>query len=217
MPAEKGTAMRNGWLAGCLLLSVIALGSLPIVPDSGKVTGNTFESTYFNFRYSFPQGWSAVNDDVRMVENRKRHEAEAEKERQKFPPDTGTQTTIVLVCWNYDLLTATPAPLSAGKQAGLPHIFIWARQRFSMLNDACDNTNVISSFPGTKVLRKAENVTFSGHEFVRTDFVHNHGNYEALFVTVIGEYQLGFEFRGRSESEINKLAASMKNLQFSKR
>ncbi|HKV93014.1 MAG TPA: hypothetical protein VJW20_10735 [Candidatus Angelobacter sp.] len=69
--------MRKGWLAGCLLLSVIATGSLPVVPDSGKVIGNTFESTYFNFRYSFPKGWSAVDDDVRMIENRNRHDSQA--------------------------------------------------------------------------------------------------------------------------------------------
>ncbi|HKV93015.1 MAG TPA: hypothetical protein VJW20_10740 [Candidatus Angelobacter sp.] len=115
------------------------------------------------------------------------------------------------------MLIATPARLPAGKHAGLPHIFIWARERFSTLNEAGDNAKLLSSLPGVKVLRNPEDVAISGHKFVRADFVHHHHDYEALFVTVIGEYQLGFEFRGRSEREITNLAASMKDLQFSKR
>lgn len=209
--------MRKSWLTVCLLLGAMAASSAPAKPDpdAGKVSGSTFESTYFNFHYNFPQGWSAINDDARMTENRKRHEAQVEKKKKEIPPDTGNSKTTFQVFWLYDLLTATPAPLATGESAGLPHISIWARERFSMLNEAGDNAKLLSSLPGVKVLRKAETVTISGHEFVRADFVHPHDNYEALFVTVIGNYQLGFEFRGRNESEMNELAASIRDLQFS--
>jgi hypothetical protein len=207
--------MRKGSLLACFIFSAIAAGGAPpkLGPDAGKVADHVFESTFFRFHYQFPSSWVAVNDEVRMSVNRKRHEDAVEKARKNPPPPTFSgDNTITHVISNYDLLIATPSPLPEGKLAGLPNISIWARESDLMLNEAQAKIRTLG--PHVKVLRKPEKITFGGHKFVRTDFVRGGDSYQVLFVTLIRGYQLGFEFWGKSESEINELAASMKDLQF---
>ena len=55
-----------------LLLSTFLFAAAPDAVDAGKTTGNVFESTFFHFRYEFPNGWVALDDKVRMAENKKR-------------------------------------------------------------------------------------------------------------------------------------------------
>jgi hypothetical protein len=183
-------------------------------PDSGKVTDNTFASTFFKFHYSFPQGWSAVNDDTRIAENRSSHEKQVREMREKAPPDTANRKTTTGVFQLYDLLIATPKPLATSEKPTLPHISVWAQERFSMLNEPGDYGKLLVKFPGAMILRKPEEVIISGRKFVRADFVHNGKSFEALFVTSAGKYLVGFEIRGSNEKEINDLAQTMQTLHF---
>lgn len=207
--------MRKGSLVACFIFSAIVASGAPakLEPDAGKVADHAFESTFFRFHYQFPSSWFAVSDEVRMSVNRKRHEAAVERARKNPPLQTFRGDTIApRVISNYDLLIATPSPLPEGKLAGLPNISIWARESDLMLNEV--QAKILALGPYVKVLRKPEKITFAGHKFVRTDFVRVGDSYQALFVTLIRGYQLGFEFWGKSESEINELAASMKDLRF---
>ena len=156
--------MRYRLVFACILSAVwLANGQQPEPePDAGKATGNTFESTFFKFHYSLPQGWSSVNDDARTAENRKRHEDQVKKALAKAAPDTANRKTTTQVFWLYDLLIATPGPLSPGEKPALPHIHVWARERFSMLNEPDDEAKLLASFPDVKVLRKPEERVFWG-------------------------------------------------------
>jgi hypothetical protein len=208
--------MRYRMIIPCLVLLIWQAGgkqSQP-EPDAGTVTNNTFESEFFKFRYSVPQGWTTANDELRMAENRKSHEDQVKKALAKLPPDTADSKHTTQVFWSYDLIIATPQPLAPGESTGLPHITVWARERFNMLNEPGDQAKLLAMFPNTKVLRKAEEVTLSGRKFVRADFVHQSGSFEALFVTASGKYLLGFEIRGTSQKEINDLAKTMQTLKF---
>lgn len=203
--------MQKAWLIAFLVLSVVAAGSAPAnpEPDAGKAVANEYQSFYFKFHYSFPKGWLAVSDSARMAQNRKRHEDFVERDRQLAPHDPNHR-----IFWIYDLLIATPASLPAGEHAAPPRVSVWAKERHDTLNDGRDDIRIWSSIPGIRLLHKTEEVTFSRHKFVRADFFLGHGTYEEQFVTVMGNYLVGFEFRGGSVKEINELAASMKDLQF---
>jgi hypothetical protein len=208
--------MRYRLFASCLLFSAsLAIGrqSKP-EPDFGKSSGNTFESTYFKFQYDFPQEWSTVPDDLRLSENRKRHEEQVKQALAKAAPDTPNSKTTTQVFWIYDLLIATPKPLAPGEKAALPHIRIWAQERFSMLNEPSDDAKMIANLPTAKVLRKPEELMLAGRKFVRADFVYHGDNFSALFETVSGKYLIGFDFRGSSEKEINDLAQTLQTLKF---
>jgi hypothetical protein len=104
--------------------------------------------------------------------------------------------------------------LPPGDPAGLPHITVWARERFNTLNEAGDQAKLLAMLPSAKALRQPEKVSLSGRTFVRSDFVYNGDSFEALFVTVSGKYLLGFDIRGASEKEISELAQTMQTLKF---
>jgi len=208
--------MRSYFFVTILLLGVLFANAVPAKPepDVGKVTDNTFRSDFFGFQCSFPQGWSTLNDDVRRENNRKRHQASVKEAEAKAPRDTPNRTTTVQVFWIYDLLIATPGSLAANAKPPLPHVHIWAMERFGLFDKAGDDEKQIANLATVKVLRASHEETISGHRFVRTDFIHHDDNFEALFETVSGKYLLHFEFRGRNEQEINELAKTMESLKF---
>jgi hypothetical protein len=208
--------MPNRLFVPCLLL-VVWLASAQQnqpEPDACTVTNNTIESKFFKFQYSFPQGWSTVNDELRTAENRKRHEDQVKKELAKLPPDTADTKHTIQVFWTYDLLLATPQPFAPGDKAGVPKITIRAQERFQMLNEPGDQAKLVAMIPTAKALRKPEEIKLSGRRFVRSDFVYRDDSFEALFVTVSGKYLLNFDIRGSSEKEVNDLAQTMQTLKF---
>ncbi len=202
--------MRYRLFVLCLLLVWLASGQQAPEPDAGTVTNNTFESKFFKFRYDFPQGWSTVNDDFRTTENRKRHEDQVQKALAR---DTAN-TTRTQVFWTYDLLIATPKLLAADDNPNVPHISVWARERFSTSDDPEDQVKMLAKFPNIRILHKPEKVILSGRKFIRADFVYYNDNFEALFVTALGKYLVGFDIRGNSEKEMNDLAQTMQTLKF---
>ena len=208
--------MRLYFLVIASLFGALLVNAAPAKPepDAGKVADNAFKSDFFEFRYIFPQGWSTVNDEVRMQDNRKRHNASVKKAGAEAPRDTPQRTTTVQVFWIYDLLVATPAPLAADAKPALPHVHIWAMERFGLFSKAGDNAKQMAGLPTAKVLQASHEETIAGHSFVRTDLVHHNDNFEALFETESGKYLLFFEFRGRNAQEINELAKTMESLKF---
>src|SRR5262245_34603064 len=208
--------MRSCFFVAALFLGVLFVNAAPAKPepDAGKAADNAFRSDFFDFRYSFPQGWSTLNDDVRMEANRKRHIASVKKAKAEAPKDTPNRTTTVQVFWVYDLLMATPAPVAADAKPALPYVRIWAIERSDVFSKAGDNAKQMDHLPTAKVLQASHKETISGHSFVRTDFVHHNDNFEALFEIESGKYLLFFDFRGRNEQEINELAKTMESLKF---
>src|SRR5215470_10344324 len=167
--------MPNRLFVPCLLL-VVWLASAQQnqpEPDACTVTNNTIKSKFFKFQYSFPQGWSIVNDELRTAENRKRHEDQVKKELAKLPPDTADTKHTTQVFWIYDLLLATPKPLAPGDKTGPPNITIRAQERFHTLSEPGDLAKMLAMFPTAKALRKPEEITLSGQKFVRSDFVYH--------------------------------------------
>jgi len=182
------------------------------VIDSGTVTGNTFQSSFFKFHYAFPQGWQAENDEIRTEKNRKFYDEQLEKAKAKAKSDTANSKTTIQVFTPYDLLIASPNAISPEGKPPLPHVHIWAVERFSLMENPGDNAKLAARIG--KVLREPQEQTISGHKFVRADLVYHDDNYEALFDTVSGKYLIFFEFRGRSEQEINELAKTVESLKF---
>jgi hypothetical protein len=207
--------MRDRVIVPCLLLVWLASGQQPqVAPDAGKVTNNTFESTFFKFQYSFPAGWSAVDDDVRSASNRKRHADWAEKVKRSPLPTPVGRNPSTQALWTYDLLTATPKPLAADGKPVPPCILAWAIQASNVLKGAADLPKHYALHPGVRVLRQPAEITIAGRKFVRADFVLGDNSFEAMFVTVAGDYHVGFDIRGKTESEMNELAATMQTIKF---
>lgn len=192
----------------CVVCLATARGHGPD-PDAGKSTGNVFESTYFKFHYSFPQGWSAVDDELRAAENRKRHEESVKIVLASQPADPGRRTQVY---WIYDLLIASPKPLAAGEELSSPRICISAMERGGMFDEPGEQAKLLS--PSTKILRKPEHLKIAGHKFMRTDLVSQDSNFEALFETVSGKYLVKFEFWGNRVQEIESLSKTMDSLHF---
>ena len=212
----KDISMRSPYLAACLLLliPITNFGKSKIEPDYGKVSGGVFESAFFKFHYALSPGWAAENDDFRMEKNRKNHEEQVKKEQAKAPKNTPNNTTTTQVFWNYELLSASSVALASGEKPSLPYLRISAMERFSMIDKAGDRANTIIRFGIGKVLKQPKEQVIAGQKFVQADFVYKDDSFEALFDTVSGKYLLTFEFRGKSEQEIDELAKTMESLKF---
>jgi hypothetical protein len=167
-------------------------------PDAARIGANTFESPYFKFHFSFPQSWCTLDDAFRMESNRKRHEEAAKRAD---------------VAWTYNLLMASPAPVSADEKLPLPFIHVLAIEGVPVpLGDYATTFARVKSF---KLLQQQPR-SFSGHEFIESDLMHNDAHYEAVFETKTRDYLLIFQFHGRTQEEMNTLAKSMESLKFDK-
>jgi hypothetical protein len=189
----------------CLLATLFAAASPDKrEPDAVNITGNKFESTYFQFHYSFPQGWITQDNQIRMEKNRNSHKA-AEKQ-------AGGAT----VLWTYDLLLASAMPTSAEGKLFLPYIQIFAIENSRATGAPGTYARMLARSKSLKLLREPEQRTFSGRKFVRTDLIHNDSHYEALFDTTVRSYLLLFQFHGRTKEEMDTLARTMESIQFEK-
>jgi hypothetical protein len=197
-----------------LLISLANFGRSSREPDYGKVSGGAFTSEFFKFHYTLPTGWVATDDQVRMQENRTKHKEAVKKEEAKLPKNTPNTTTTTKVFWNYDLLVATPEALKEGTKPSEPYIRIGAAERNVMIDKAGDHANMIIKYDIGKAVTQPKEQVIGGRTFVRADLVYKGVNYEALFDTVSDKYILSFEFRGKSEEEINELAKTMESVKF---
>ncbi len=206
--------MKRVWMVVCtfLLLTGIHAQQPPLDVDSGKVSGNKFESAFFKFQYEFPRGWSALNDDLRIAQNRQRHDEELKNAREQ--QGAGTESQKPEIFSNYNLLVAAAVAVTSSDASVMPRINIWAHKRFGILANAGDHARFISQMPQTKVLRAGEELTLAGRKFVRADFLHGTTSYHTQFVTVSGDYLVGFDFRAKTEKELNDLVATMQTVKF---
>jgi hypothetical protein len=166
-------------------------------PDAVNVNANMLDWPYFKLHYSLPQGWLKLDDQVRMDQNRKKHQ-----EAERHAP----------VHWTYDLLLAAPTPVSADEKLQLPYIHILAIE--STPGPLGTYAKMFARAKSLKFLQQQQARNFSGHKFIESDLLHNDTHYEALFDTTIRDYLLIFEFHGRTQVEMDKLARTMESLNF---
>lgn len=195
----------------CLSWATLAQESKPAI-DAGETTGNSFQSSFFHFRYQLPNGWSALPDDVRIGENRKRYETQLAKAIKKEGP--GTETSKTEVFPPYNLLVAAPTSLTSSETNQLPRLEIYALKRITMMMEAGDPAKMVSYVPQVKVLRGPEDLLISGHKFVRTDFRFQTGRVLSKFVTISGDYLIEFDFRADNEKDLMDLASTMQTVAF---
>ena len=217
-------------LCGRFLLCFVCLSCATLAQepkqaiDAGDATGGYFQASFFHFRYELPNGWSALPDDVRIEENRKRYETQLEDALKKEDPNretqktqgnkTTTETRKTEVFPPYNLLVAAPTLLTSSETSQLPRLVIYAQKRIAMLMEAGDPAKMVSYVPGAKVLRGPEDLLLSGHKFVRTDFRFQDGGVMSKFVTVVGDYLIDFDFRADNEKDLIGLASTMQTVAF---
>jgi sulfite reductase alpha subunit-like flavoprotein len=212
------------------VLSLLAFASiaLPQAPqpaiDAGTCSANSFEAQFFHFRYQVPKGWFALQDNIRMEENRKRYETQLAKALKEEGPNGEahrtegdkeiTQTHKTEVFPPYNPLVAAPAALTSSNTDQLPRITIFAQKRITMLMEAGDPAKLLTMLPKIKVLRGPENVLLSGHKFVRADFQFPSGAFLSKFTTVVGDYLIEFDLRANNEKDLKDLATSTESVVF---
>jgi hypothetical protein len=216
--------MRLRWLGVVLLFAALAagLGQKTNQPDAVNVSGNSLQSTYFKFHYSFPQDWSPQKDELRLEKNTKRHE-DAVKRLQTDASRTANSrgtTGTTKVFWVYDLLFVSPA-LAAQEKLLLPYIRIWAMECSNVTNKPGDYAKLVQGVNSYTQLGETEAVTLAGRKFMRSNFVFEgehslQKQFETLFETLSGKYLLIFEFHGKTEQEIKELAKTMESVSFGK-
>jgi hypothetical protein len=190
----------------CLSWATLAQESKPAI-DAGETTGSSFQSSFFRFRYELPNGWSALPDDVRIGENRKRYETQLAEALKTEGPNTE-------VFPQYNLVVAAPTSPASGETHQLPRLEIYALKRITMLMEAGDPAKMVSYLPQVKVLRGPEDLLISGHKFVRTDFRFQPRGVLSKFVTVDGDYLIEFDFRADNEKGLMDLASTMQTVAF---
>jgi hypothetical protein len=115
---------------------------------------------------------------------------------------------------NYSLLVASPAGVTSLDSPVLPRVNIWAKRRIPPLDHVEDPAMFMTAMRYAKVIVKPQHVTFDGHDFVRADIETPTSEYRTQFVTIVGDYLIGFEFHSSSEKEGEPGADSMKTIKF---
>jgi len=199
-----------------LLFSVFALAAPPEPIDAGKTTSNVFESSFFHFRYELPKGWSALADDVRLAENKKRYQDtlyEAIGRNDQSAPENQDLITEAIV--PYTLLLAARTAVASGDDRPLPRVLIQASKRRIMMKEAGDSAKLIIQLAHPKILRDSGEVVLSEHKFVRTDFQMKAASFLSKFATVDGDYIIEFDLRADNEKDLADLVNTMETLKFS--
>lgn len=196
-----------------MLFSVFALAAPPEPIDAGKTTGNVFESSYFHFRYELPKGWFALDDSVRLAENKKRFDDEMKEAIEKHGPDSATQENEVIV--PFSLVVAGRTAVAAGGTKQLPRVVVQASKRRIMMSEAGDPAKLMIQIGHPKVLKDPEETVISGHKFVSADFQFRPGSLLSKFATVSGDYIIEFELRAENEKDLADLVNTMQTLKFS--
>jgi hypothetical protein len=201
--------------------------------DEAKVTGGVFQSPYFKFTYQLPKDWKALDDAVRMAANKQAQEEETSahpmpvrkrpantKPASASPENASASTEKPMVpppsnpLENYSLLVASPAGVTALNSVALPRVNVWAKRRIPPLDHVEDPAMFMIAMRYAKVIVKPQHLTFDGHDFVRADIQTPTGDYRTQFVTIVGDYLIGFEFHASSQAEGTAGIDSMKTVKF---
>jgi hypothetical protein len=194
---ETEAGVRLWLLTLIFLLTVSTAAREKIEPDALNISGNTIESPYFKFHYSFPQGWLIQDDKVRVEKNRETHKKAG------------------VFLWTYNLLLASAGPISDDKLS-LPYIHILAIEK---AEDLFGNGKYAKSLAKTKslaILHPPQQLRIAGQNFTRTDLADKDVHYEALLDTTARNYFLLFEFHGRTQEEMEALVKTMESTTFDK-
>jgi hypothetical protein len=203
----------NKYLAlSFVLVSAFALAATPDTFDAGKTTANVFESPFFHFRYEFPKGWFALDDSVRMAENKKRYETDLKEALDQNGPDSATSHTEVVD--PYFLLVAGQSAVTASETTQKPRVVIMATKRRNMMSGPRDPARTIIEMIHPKVLKGPEDLVLAGRQFSRTDLEFNPKSLLSKFATVVGEYIIEFDLRADNEKDLANLVNTMQSLQF---
>jgi len=190
--------------------------------DEAKVTGGVFQSAYFKFTYQLPKDWKALDDKARMATNKQLQDQEAAARPMPIRrrPATAASTNKPVVVppqhpmENYSLLVASPVGVTSLDSTALPRVNIWAKRRIPPLDHIEDPAMFMTAMRYAKIVVKPQHLTFDGHDFVRADIETPTGDYRTQFVTIVGDYLIGFEFHSSSEKEGVPGADSMKTITF---
>jgi hypothetical protein len=192
--------------------------------DEAKVSGGVFQSAYFKFTYQLPKDWKALDDAVRVSANKQLQEQEASRPVPTRKRSTAAQPASTPASQpvapprspieNYSLLVASPAGVESLNSAVLPRVNIWAKRRIPPLDHIEDPAQFMTGIRYSRTIVKPEHVTFDGHDFVRAAIETPTGDYRTQFVTMIGDYLIGFEFHSDSKKDDAIGADSMKTVKF---
>ena len=193
--------------------------------DEAKVTGGVFQSAYFKFTYQLPKDWKALDDKVRVSANKQLQQEEIDAHpmpirKRSTPaqtasaPATKPASPTRSPIENYSLLVASPSGVESLDSAVLPRVNIWAKRRIPPLDHIEDPAQFMGAMRYSKVITKPEHVTFDGHDFVRASIQTPTGDYRTQFVTISGDYFIGFEFHSDSKADDALGAESMKTVKF---
>jgi hypothetical protein len=199
--------------------------------DAVKVTGTSFESQYFKFTYELPAGWKTLDDAARTQANKQAIQEDIERSKvavvapkkasartpAKDTPAAQPNPTVqhpAVTPERYSLLAASPNGLDSLASPVLPRINIWAHRRIPPLDKAIDHAQLLISGKHNEVLVRPQELNIAGHPFVRVELINAAGKYQARYITVIGDYLVGFDFLEESEREMAQYSNTIKSIQF---
>jgi hypothetical protein len=202
-----------------------------VAVDAVKVTGTTFESPYFKFTYELPAGWKTLNDAARNEANRQANQEDIERARTAgvAPKRTSAKTPAKdtppapatppvqhppVTPERFSLLAASPNGLDSLASPVLPRINIWAHRRIPPMDKAIDHAQLLISGKHNEVLVRPQELNIAGHPFVRVELINAAGKYQARYITVIGDYLIGFDFLEESEREMAEYSNTIKSIKF---
>jgi hypothetical protein len=199
--------------------------------DEVKMTDSTFESLYFKFTYDLPTGWKVLDDESRKSANKQAMQEDLEQARTaigvprktsaKTPAKTNPQPQPQpqprgnpVVPERYSLLAASPNGLDSLASPVLPRINIWAHRRLPPLDKPVDHAQLLISGKHNEVIVRPQELNIAGHQFVRVELINAAGNYQARYITAIGDFLIGFDFLTNSEREMAEFSNSIKSVKF---
>jgi hypothetical protein len=192
--------------------------------DAAKVTGSTFESQYFKFTYELPQGWKALDDAVRVASNQQVLQQDAERLSTSLPKKTSAKSQlksssipgqhVAPLPERYSLMAASPNGLDSLASPVMPRINMWAHRRVPPLDKAMDHAQLLVAGKHNEVLVRPHELMLDGHTFVRVELITAPGTYQSRYITVIGDYLVGFDFLAQSEREMVEIANTIKSVKF---
>jgi hypothetical protein len=192
--------------------------------DAVKLSGSSFESPYFKFTYELPTGWKTLDDAARIAANQQAAQEDIERSKAvvarkasaKSPAKSAAVPKQVpaLVPERYSLLAASPIGLDSLASPVLPRINIWAHRRIPPLDKAIDHAQLLVSGKHNEILVRPQELNIEGRQFVRVELVNAAGNYQARYITVIGDFLVGFDFLTMSEKDMAEYANSIKSIRF---
>jgi hypothetical protein len=197
--------------------------------DDVKMTNSTFESPYFKFTYDLPTGWKTLDDATRKAANQlamrediDRARATVVSPRKAAAKGPATATTNPqpqpqskpVVPERFSLMAASPTGLDSLASPLLPRINIWAHRRLPPLDKPLDHAQLLISGKHNEVLVRPQELIVAGRQFARIELINAAGNYQARYVTAIGDYLIGFDFLTKSEREMAEFSNSIKSVKF---